>query len=204
MNHPQWNALPRRWLAAILATTLLASTSFAAAPERPLPSSSVYQLSLSLNDQNGRAHQLADWRGKPALISMFYTSCEFVCPRIIEGLKRTERKIADDGLATVPILLVSFDPQRDDIATLKKTAAERGLDDATWTLARAEPRDVRKLAALLRIQYKQLPSGDFNHSSVLILLDAEGRIVGRTSVIGEADPAFVKLAEKTLREPAKK
>jgi len=203
MNRPPFSTLSRRWIVA-LAASLCVSTGFAAAPERPLPSSSVYQLSLPLGDQNGRSVKLADWRGKPALISMFYTSCEFVCPRIIEGLKRTQRKIAEDGLPTVPVLLVSFDPQRDDAATLKKAAAEHGLNDDTWTLARAEPRDVRKLAALLRIQYKQLPSGDFNHSSVLILLDADGRIVGRTTVIGEADPAFVKLAEKTLREPAGK
>lgn len=62
----------------------------------------------------------------------------------------------------------------------------------------ADERNTRKLAALLNIQYRELPSGDFNHTSVLILLDAEGRIVGRTSVIGEADPAFVKLVAKQM------
>jgi len=204
MNRPPFALPPRRWTIALLATALFASGGFAAAPARPLPSSSIYQMSLPLSDQNGRSLTLADRRGKPAMISMFYTSCEFVCPRIVEGLKRTQRKIADDGLPTVPVLLVSFDPQRDDVATLKKAAAERGIDNGAWTLARAEPRDVSKLAAMLRIQYKQLPSGEFNHSSVLILLDAEGRIVGRTTMIGEADPAFVKLAETTLRAPAKK
>ena len=55
---------------------------------------------------------------------------------------------------------------------------------------------MRKLAAMLGIQYRELPSGEFNHSSVIVLLDAEGRVVGKTSLLGEADPAFVKLVSK--------
>ncbi len=193
-----------RFFAGLLAVSLLTAFGYAPAapatgPAKAPPANSIYQLPLPLTDQDGRAVQLADWQGKPALITMFYTSCEFVCPRIVEALKHTAKKVADDGLGALPVLLVSFDPARDDVATLKKTAAERGITGPAWTLARAEERDVRKLAAMLRIQYRQLPSGDFNHTSVLILVDAEGRVVGRTTTLGEADPVFVKLVEKTLR-----
>jgi len=171
-----------------------------AAPETAPPPNSIYQLAIPLVDQNGRATQLADWRGRPILISMFYTSCEFVCPRIIEGLKRTEDRLSASGSGKLPVLLVSFDPARDDIKTLKHAAEERNLDEAVWSLARTDARNVRKLAALLGIQYRELPSGDFNHSSMLILLDADGRIVGRTSTIGEADPRFVKTIEGVIRK----
>ena len=127
------------------------------------------------------------------MISMFYSSCQFVCPRIVEALKGTEESLA----RKVPILMVSFDPVRDDTAALKAMAEERHIDSRIWTLARTDARNVRKLAATLGIQYRELPSGEFNHSSVIILLDAEGRIVGKTSTLGEADPAFVKLVKKT-------
>jgi protein SCO1/2 len=49
------------------------------------------------------------------------------------------------------------------------------------------------------VRYKQLPNGDFNHSSVLILLDADGRILARTEKIGSVpDPAFLAAVRKAL------
>ena len=165
--------------------------------ELPLPANSIYQLSVPLTDQLGRSGKLGEWRGKPVMISMFYSSCQFVCPRIVEALKRTEENL----VTKVPILMVSFDPARDDTAALKAMADERHIDSKFWTLARTDARNVRKLAAILGIQYRELESGEFNHSSVIILLDAEGRVVGKTSTLGEADPAFVKLVRKTKSQP---
>ena len=147
---------------------------------------------MPLTDQFGQPSKIEDWRGKPVMISMFYSSCQFVCPRIVDALKRTEESLA----TKVPILMVSFDPARDDTVALKAMAEERHMDPKLWTLARTDARNVRKLAAILGIKYRELPSGEFNHASVIILLDAEGRIVGKTSMIGEADPAFVKLVKK--------
>ena len=61
---------------------------------------------------------------------------------------------------------------------------------------------MRKLAAVLGIQYRARPGGNFNHTSVLMLLDADGRIIGKTGTLGEADPAFVALVKNTLAAPA--
>ena len=185
----------------ILAAVLVTLTPFipsraATLNAAPLPASSVYQLSVPFTDQRGNTSTLADWRGKPVMITMFYSSCQFVCPRIVEALKRTEESLGPQR-APVPVLMVSFDPERDDVAALKAMAEERHIDSRFWTLARTDARNVRKLAAMLGIQYRQLPSGEFNHSSAIILLDAEGRVVGKTSTLGDADPAFVKLVQKT-------
>ena len=185
----------------ILAAVLVVLTPFipsraATLNAAPLPASSVYQLSVPFTDQRGNTSTLADWRGKPVMITMFYSSCQFVCPRIVEALKRTEESLGPQR-APVPVLMVSFDPVRDDVAALKAMAEERHIDSRFWTLARTDARNVRKLAAMLGIQYRQLPSGEFNHSSAIILLDAEGRVVGKTSTLGEADSAFVKLVQKT-------
>ena len=180
-----------RWLLATAALVLTLPVWSAPQKVTPLPANSIYQLSVPFTDQLGQTSKLEDWRGKPVMISMFYSSCQFVCPRIVEALKRTE-----EGLATkVPVLMVSFDPVRDDTAALKAMADERHIDAKRWTLARTDARNVRKFAAMLGIQYRELPSGEFNHTSVIILLDAEGRIVGKTATLGEADPAFVKLAK---------
>jgi protein SCO1/2 len=163
-----------------------------------LPSDSVYQLAVPLTDQAGRRFTLGERRGSPTIVSMFYTSCQFVCPMLVDGIRSTQNQLSEAERARVNVLMVSFDPQHDTTAVLKKTAAERQLDAATWTLARTDATHVRKLAAVLGVQYKALPNGDFNHTTALILVDGAGRIVGRTTQLGDADPNFVKLVKSTL------
>lgn len=191
-------------LAAIASPALLAAP--AATPEpaaaSALPADSVYQLAIALTDQQGRASQLAERRGHPALVSMFYTSCQAVCPMLIDALRDTEGKLSPQERARLSILMVSFDPEHDTVAVLKRTADERGLDSAHWTLARTDARSVRKFAAVLGIQYRALKNGDFNHTSALVLLDADGRVAGRSTQLGSADPAFVKLVRAAVQRPA--
>ncbi len=188
---------------ALLALALaIGSQSVPAAPaasaERPtreaapLPSDSVYQLPAALTDQTGHTFRLDERRGQPMLVSMFYTSCQFVCPMLIDALRDTDKQLKDSEREHLGVLMVSFDPAHDSVAVLKHTFDERGLDAARWSLARTDPTTTRKLASVLGIQYRALANGDFNHTTVLLLLDAQGRIVARTSQLGNADPAFVK------------
>ena len=158
----------------------------------PLPTDSVYQLQSALTDQAGRAFRLDERRGQPMLVSMFYTSCQFVCPMLIDALRDNQRQLNDSEREHLGVLLVSFDPAHDSTDVLRHTFDERGLDPAHWSLARSDPTTTRKLASVLGIQYRALANGDFNHTTVLLLLDAQGRIVARTSQLGNADPAFVK------------
>lgn len=164
----------------------------------PLPGDSVYQLPLQLTDQDGHQQSLASRRGRPQLVTMFYTSCQMVCPMIIDSLRLTRNALDPAARAKIDLLAVSFDPARDDVATLRSYADKRKLDSRIWILARAEPAQVRQLSGVLGLQYRQLPDGEFNHSSELILLDADGRIVARTAVIGRLDPAFVKVVSETI------
>lgn len=172
----------------LLASAALASTAaFASDP----PGNSIYKLNARLIDQDGRDFELSSLRGKPVLASMFYTSCDMVCPMIFETAQATLRALPPAERKDVHMLMVSFDPARDTVAVLKDTAQKRGAD-AQWSLARTDDATTRKIAALLGIQYRKLSSGEFNHSSLLLLLDREGRIAAKTGKLGPADPAFVK------------
>ena len=127
-----------------------ASTAIAA----PLPADSIYQLAVPLTDQAGRSFRLDEHRGQPMLISMFYTSCQFVCPMLIDALRDTEARLTEAERARLHVLIVSFDPAHDSVAVLKRTADQRHLDSAHWSLARTDAKNVRKLAAVLGIQYR--------------------------------------------------
>lgn len=98
------------------------------------------------------------------------------------------------------MLFVSFDPARDSVAVLASTARERGVDGGRWRLARTDPASVRKIAALLKFQYRALPNGDFNHNGELILLDAEGRVAARTAMLAGAEERLLARL-KTLLKP---
>ncbi len=162
------------------------------------PADSLYQLKFELVNQDGRDFALGDRAGKPQLVSMFYTSCPFVCPLVIDTLKRTQNELSAAERARLDVLLVSFDPERDTPAKLKETFEQRKLDAATWTLARTDERNVRKLAAALGVQYRELENGEINHSVALVLLDAQGRIVAQTDKYGAVDPDFVAALHKGL------
>ncbi len=186
----------------------LAALLLAAAPPQPasaspppqasLPSTSVYHLDVPLVDQDGRTLDFAAGRGQVRVVSMFYSSCKYVCPLIIDTVKKTRHALGAEEAARLDVLLVSLDPERDTPAVLARLADSRHLERGRWTLARTDAGHVRQLAAVLGIQYRQLEDGEFSHSSVLVLLDPEGRIVARSERLGEADPEFVAAVRSTL------
>jgi protein SCO1/2 len=174
-------------LAGFLAMPLLAAPKPA-----PLPRDSVYQLAAPLTDQNGRK---SDWRmrrGSPQVVTMFYTSCQFMCPLIVDGGKGIEKSLTPAERARVGLLLISMDPKRDTPAALMSVVQKRKLDATRWTLASPAPGNVRAIAGVLGDRYRELADGEFNHTTALILLDANGRILARTEQVGSRpDPEFL-------------
>ena len=181
-------------VAFTFAASLLCGTTVIAQPSGPatLPGDSVYQLSLALTDQDGKLHEWRSFRGKPRLVTMFYTSCQYICPLIIDAGKAIESGLTPAQLDRLGIVMISMDPARDLPAVLKETAAKRRLDTARWSLVAPPAADVRAVAAVLGVRYRQLADGDFNHTSVLILLDPDGRVLARTEQMGsKGDPEFL-------------
>lgn len=175
---------------------LLALGALPALAADALPASSVYRLDVPLTDQDGHRLHLPELRGEPLLVSMFYTSCEMVCPMIFETLQFTLDKAGPAARQRTRVLMVSFDPARDDAAALKK-AAQAHHADARWTVAVPDEAGARKIAAVLGVQYRRLASGEFNHSTRILLLDRDGRVNAHSDVLGKADPALVR-AVRTL------
>jgi protein SCO1 len=153
---------------------------------------SIYALQVPLRDETGKVRALDTFRGHPVLITMFYGSCPVACPILTSDLKRLERQIPEPLRSDVRILMVSFDPDRDTPAALARFKLERGLDDARWTLASAQHDEARELAGVLNIKYRKLDNGAFFHSSVIVLLDRQGRPQARIDGADEDASAIVR------------
>ncbi len=170
------------------------------ARETPLPSDSVYQLDVQLLDQAGKRQPWSAQRGKPRLVAMFYTSCQYICPLIVDSGKAIEHQLTPTERKRIGITLISMDPVRDTPKALAAVVAKRKLDTHRWTLASPRKDDVRQVAGVLGVRYRELADGEFNHTSALVLLDADGRVLARTETMGsKPDPEFVAAVRRALR-----
>lgn len=161
-----------------------------------LPDAPLYDLPVALEDQDGAHISLDVFRGHPVIVSMFYASCKAACPMLIARARGLEGQLSPAAREALRFLFISFDPERDTPALLRHTATEQGVDPARWRLARPAEPDVRLLSALLGVKFNRLSNGDYNHSSVLVLLDREGRPVARMGSLAEDPSALVQHAER--------
>ena len=171
---------------ALLLALLLAAAPVAVA-DLGYPPQSIYHLNAKLVDQSGATRGLDMYRGHPVLVTMFYGSCTAACPLLIDTLRSFERSLTPAERARVRVVLISIDPEHDTTESLRTLATTRRIDLSRWTLVNAEEATVRKIAAVLNIQYRRLPDGNYNHASVISLLTPAGEIAAQSSVLGKAD-----------------
>jgi protein SCO1/2 len=172
---------------------LLLAATVVLAPVAPASdrSASLYQMHEKLLSQDGKAIDLDVYRGQPVLVTMFYGSCQATCPLIIDTLRSVERKLDEPQRRQLRVLLVSLDSERDTPQALREVADSRRIDTSRWTLAHADAAAVRRIAAALSIQYRQLPDGQFSHATVISALDADGKILAQSEELGHADPGLL-------------
>ncbi len=147
-----------------------------AAPAIPLADASLYQLESKWTSDVGREVKLSVLEGRPQIVAMFFTSCEYACPIIVENMKAIEKALPENLRGKVDFLLVSFDVERDTVTALKAFREKKELPTVNWTLLRGKEDDVRELAALLGINYQLDAGGQFSHSNTLSVLNARGEL----------------------------
>ena len=175
-------------LLACLASQPVAWSGAAAA----LPGDSVYQLPASLTDSAGRAVRWQDLQGQPRVATMFYASCRYICPMVVDSLRAVERELSEKERQRIAFVLISMDPARDTPEALARVMTARRLQPGRWLLLQPRPEDLRGLAGMLGIRYRGLADGEFNHTTTLVLLDAAGRPLARTDRLGgEGDAEFL-------------
>lgn len=140
---------------------------------------SIYHLEGAWTDHRGTEFTLASLRGGPVVMVMIYGSCTTACPILVQDARRLEAMLADDVRAKTRFVLVSFDPVNDTPEALADYAAGRGLDDSRWRFVRGDRAQIRALAMLLGVRYRDNGDGTFDHSNLVTVLDADGRAVHR-------------------------
>jgi protein SCO1 len=168
------------WAAMLSAAAVAASTDAASLPalERVTVLAEPKAIAdFTLTDQDGRPRTLASLRGAPLLIFFGFTHCPDVCPAALSKLKLLQE--SDGGaLKGARVVMISVDGERDTPAVMKKYLAPLSRDFIGLT---GTPRTVADIAARFSaVAFKEPPdrSGNYNfyHSSLVYLLDREGRL----------------------------
>ncbi|MEO6001941.1 MAG: SCO family protein [Opitutus sp.] len=181
----------------VLACCAKAEAVATATTSSALSGRSLYQLNSTWTTDHGVTLQLAAFRGRPVVVAMFFAQCEYACPMIVSDMQRVRTALPAEVRANTAFLLVTFDSERDTVAALHAYRNRYGLDDH-WTLIRADAANVQDLAMLLGVKFKQDARGQFAHSNLITVLNAEGEIAHqRAGLQGDVSELVAAVAQLT-------
>lgn len=134
---------------------------------------------FTLRRSDGQALTQADWRGRWTLAFFGFTYCPDVCPTTLAVLKQAWSKLGPEQRARVAIDFISVDPQRDTPEQLGKFTAFFSPD---FVAATGTDQQLTALTNGLGLVYARTPAqgGEYSvdHSSQIVIIDPQGRLVG--------------------------
>jgi len=130
---------------------------------------------FQLNDPDGRARFLSDFRGKYVLLFFGYTQCPDVCPTALARAVEVRRQLGADA-DKVQVIFVTVDPERDTPVVLRQYT---GAFDPSFLGLSADAEGTRRVAEEFRVFYKKVPTGGsyaMDHTAFTFVFDMQGRL----------------------------
>lgn len=125
---------------------------------------------------HGEKVSLKDFRGKPLVISMVYTSCYKICPMTTRHLSSVIEKARDTlGEDSFSVAVIGFDTKVDTPDAMQYFANKQGISDKNWHLLTVDESDIAALSKELGFLYYPTSSG-FDHLIQATVIDAEGKV----------------------------
>jgi cytochrome oxidase Cu insertion factor (SCO1/SenC/PrrC family) len=134
-----------------------------AGPARVLPD-------FALEDQDGRLIRTRDLRGKPVVVSFFFTGCKSACPLSAAHLVRLQQALAAEDVAFVSF---SIDPERDGPAVRRAYAERWAPAERRWSLLAPSDAALADIAVGLGLDARAAAGV---HTTALLLLEPGGAV----------------------------
>jgi protein SCO1/2 len=127
-------------------------------------------------DSEERVVRLADYRGKPLVISLVFTACTESCPLIVQRLAEAVEAAREVlGPDSFSVLTIGFDAEHDSPARMRAYARTQGVDVPDWRFLSGDRPTIDALIDDLGFSRVSSPRG-FDHISQISIVDAEGRV----------------------------
>ncbi|MGE5927483.1 MAG: SCO family protein [Gemmatimonadota bacterium] len=131
---------------------------------------------VRLVDQHGRRYSLAEWRGRPAILTFAFGHCATVCPLIVSDLRAARRRADRTDVALV---VVTLDPWRDTPERLASIARHWELGPNDRVLS-GSVEDVEAVLDSLGIaRQRNETTGEVDHATTVFMLASDGRLAWR-------------------------
>ncbi|MEO5330891.1 MAG: SCO family protein [Magnetococcus sp. YQC-5] len=133
--------------------------------------------SFVLMDHKGQSVSLADFQGKPLVVSFVYTSCYHTCSVSSRFLATVLDKARDIfGDQSFNVVTIGFDTQFDKPQAMATFARQQGLDkQPNWHFLSGSADVIVRLTHQLGFLYAPSPKG-FDHLVQATIIDAKGII----------------------------
>lgn len=152
---------------------------------------------------DGSSLSLADFRGKPLIISMVYSSCYEICPMTTRHLAKVIKKAQEAlGSDSFNAAVIGFDTQMDTPASMRVFALRQGIDnDPMWHALSMQPEAVSALSRDLGFAFYPTSQG-FDHIIQASIIDANGALYRQVYGQSFATPLLVEpLIDLVLGKP---
>ncbi len=165
-------------------------------PGEPVPD-------FSFLNQNSKRIHLAQFRGKPLLLTFIYTRCPMpdFCLLMSNNFSEILKQLHEDPKAfdQAQLLSISIDPEHDTPDVLRQYGKRYVGDiDPTfqhWQFATGSPEQIQKAADFFGLSYNQ-KSGQIVHSLSTVLIGPDGKVV-KVYLGNDWKPADVVAAYET-------
>lgn len=146
----------------------------------------------SFIDAENRAVRLADYRGKPLVVSLVFTACTESCPLILQRLAEAV-EVAQDALGqeSFAVATVGFDSRYDTPARMQDYARTQGVHLPGWRFLSGDRATVDALVDDLGFLRVPSPRG-FDHIAQISIIDRDGRVHGHVYGADFEVPALVE------------
>ena len=138
---------------------------------------------FSFTDTNHQTVTKTDLIGKPFVISFVFTHCRGPCPNVTLKMRELQDRLKDYDFNLVSL---TVDPERDAIEVLKNYGKENGADFERWKFLTGNQAEIYwliqhsfKMPVEEAKGEQRLPGFEIIHSTNIMLVNAEGRVIGK-------------------------
>lgn len=120
--------------------------------------------------------RISDYRGKPLVVSLIYTSCYHSCSvftRYLGGIVDVAREALGEG--SFSVATIGFDAINDSPGRMAVYASGQGIDIPDWSFLSGNVETLNSLTAELGFTYAASPKG-FDHMAQVSIIDASGKV----------------------------
>jgi len=152
-------------------------------------------------NQDGKKQDFLSLTGKALVMTFIYTRCPMptFCPLMDRNFVELQQRMKADPFLNVHLLTVTFDPETDTPAVLKKHGQKLGADPRLWSFLTGDRDEVEKFAARFGVSLARAMSQpeEITHNLRTVLIDRRGYLV-KTYTGNEWTPSEVMADIKIL------